>query len=36
LKNSGVPLPDGILTIEELTEALVKVKNANGCAFVAD
>jgi energy-coupling factor transport system ATP-binding protein len=28
LKKSGVPLPDGILTIEELTEALAKVKNS--------
>jgi energy-coupling factor transport system ATP-binding protein len=28
LKKSGVPLPDGILTIEELTEALAKVRSA--------
>jgi energy-coupling factor transport system ATP-binding protein len=27
LKKSGLPLSDGILTIEELTDALVRVKN---------
>jgi energy-coupling factor transport system ATP-binding protein len=30
LKKSGLPLPDGILTIQELTEALAKVKNDDG------